>query len=359
MSSPEERNPKKETAATEFEVESEGVAEKGSESEEADSEVMKRSQELISLLDESSLDMDDKKKEAALEILVAPECVNSGRNEISSLLAGDGGIRKLLEILGDKSDEFLDVFNGLVKAHFTSSEITGTMLRELSAESGDVVGVDGSVALEDLNSLNLDTGRLKEIIAEVTEDSDMSLENGYFWNVMIPGEEEDYVVKINKYKEGGGYSYTEKQVADHKIIQDAVGSEYLPRQAVLKNGEGDLVVVQEKADLDNAVVVTEEVLRKMGKGEIDSRLREAFAKPENNDKVKRFLAGLERLRDEHDLLVDFLGRNVCMEVGESGDLKISILDYGCFEARKAYEVSEIIRAIDRYQETIDIVRGLL
>jgi len=175
--------------------------------------------------------------------------------------------------------------------------------------------------------------------------------------MFLVSEKHPYVMKTERFPDDEyKRKYIRKTLYEYPLIRDYLGKENLPRQTVLKSEkQGQLSVLQEKVDLKKMTCLRNGNIDAFIKGKYGQQIAEALKDENNKKKMADFIQGAEKLFDEQNLMIDFIGANLFAQVDEQGRLHLKLVDYGCFT--KKHERAS--NAIDGSQEFIDKLKQFI
>ena len=108
----------------------------------------------------------------------------------------------------------------------------------------------------------------------------------------------------------------------------------------------------------DVLIVTDKNIEDLISGEEGKELREALKDKENKDRLKKFIDNIEKLWEEHGLLIDLIGQNLFFYRDEQGKLGIKVIDYGCTEKKFVKDKSSK-QSVKQNLETIEGLKKLL
>ncbi len=207
-----------------------------------------------------------------------------------------------------------------------------------------------------LNSARLTESGLhvvKEIIKRIIEDEDGMVEQGAFWNTLIP-KQGKYVLKTER--EEARHSTVLEELGQYATVKEKFGEKFLLEQIVLEmEGSDKVAMLQERLDLSKVI--------QLSVGEIDKLLSEnnetldkIIKQTKNKSLLNEFINKMENLIECCGLYLDVLGENVYLKVDDSLEIKeIKIADYGCFK----YEDSDDYSHIESVKKFINDLKPLV
>jgi hypothetical protein len=280
-------------------------------------------------------------RERAMAILTSAEIVHYDRHRLADVLGFNLQDQVFVRrITTDK--EIGRRYGELMRAQLVTIEYKNRLLHpEIGlVESREVKACHETVNLADLNDpeiAGLGLDRIKGIIRRILNDPKSIATQGTFSNTLVP-EGVPYVLKTRKIMEDPGMEkYQWEALLHYPIVKNALGAEFLPRQAALAvPGEDGLHILQEKIDTEKMASFRARDLGSFlagdwsAAGDRGAAVRAALGNDENGKILARFIAGAEKLYRDHRLMIDVAGDNLFIGVKDQGELDIKLVDYGCF-----------------------------
>jgi|AntAceMinimDraft_18_1070375.scaffolds.fasta_scaffold35190_1 hypothetical protein len=296
-----------------------------------------RSEDMITSLESLGAKMSDESKTKAIELLSSPQIVHVDRRELIELLGIDKNDKELIQRLS-RDRAFFDKYGKLLREQLVGENQEMFLGADIKLAGGQEVQIDDETIdlaeLSDSEIASLGEDEIKHIIASILRDKESSAGQGMFWNVLVPKDLE-YVLKTErKLKDLKEIKYSRESLLRYPIIRDNIGKEFLPKQAVLQTGDSEqLHVLQEKMPLSEMTSVRNNNIDGLISGEYGQEIVEALKQDKNKKKLRAFVEGVEKLYEEHKLMIDTIGDNLFFSVSEDGELDIKLVDYGAFKQR--------------------------
>ncbi len=227
--------------------------------------------------------------------------------------------------------DLVNVFGKLLRMELADSQyaeiLADPTVDFAKAEKRDILGQ--AVDLEELSDaefVGLGVEKIKDVIRDMSDDKDGKVFQGNFSNVLV-SEKSPYVLKTMR--EMRDEQDTEKQQQSffsYAIFKEAFGEEFLPKQAILESkANGTIYVLQERQNFKKSQVLKNATVDELIGGE---RFKEILKIKENKEKLERFLLGIENIYESHNFVLDVLGDNIFIKMGDNGELDIKLIDYG-------------------------------
>lgn len=271
-------------------------------------------------------------KQELRKILTSPEVLNLDRNRNRELV---GITEENWHMLREQKQGGLgEILGKLLRFQLFDSECKH-MLSDPAVEfvvSGEISVLGLSVKMEELNDseiVGLGIDHIKKILSDLVNDQDGRVFQGTFLNVLV-SEKCPYVLKVVREMESVNDEENQKRsMMYYPIFRNAIGSEFFPKQAILKSQSSEKMhVLQERQDFSKMIPLKLSTLDEFIQGGQSGKFRRVFGKKENRDKMERFLSGVENLYEKHQFVLDILGSNVFLGIDGDDMLDIRLVDCG-------------------------------
>lgn len=312
--------------------------------------------ELLELMRTIGISLDAEQEREIFSILTSQELLETGRDRIGVIL-NPGGDAQLMKRIYPYRERVDALFYELFKRQLLTKEYEELLLAEGThlVSEGEIEDVLGrTIHLKELNDdamAALGEERLLHIVREALRDERSIARHGYFWNTLIP-ENVPYVMKTQR--QGEKRESVHEMLYYYPIIREALGTEFLLKQAVLQSGKtNEYYIIQEKIDRTIMEGFQGNIVEEFLASEHGTALKRALERSNNAMKFQRFLDGARRLLHDHGLMIDVQGENLYMGVDSQGELMIKLVDYGCIEKRwdnerrQIKENQRILSALER------------
>ncbi|NIM46912.1 MAG: hypothetical protein GTN40_02005 [Candidatus Aenigmarchaeota archaeon] len=239
------------------------------------------------------------------------------------------------EIGIDRKNLSEDQLKQLVKNNIV--DVYGEIIKKGFRETIKKVDIESyfspeNIAIRNEYRSNMDPNKASQHIKDVVKDQDSQFRQGYHWNVLI-SEKCPYVLKFIKHNDSALRS-AENHLQNYLIMKSVIGEEFFAKQTVIRLKESRRqVILQEKLN-------PKEWSSLSAYQEVFENLSNVAKQSENKAKLDRFLNGIQRLSNEHRLLVDALGDNIFYKINDEGNLNIKLIDYGCFDPKNPKNSSQ-------------------
>ncbi len=108
-------------------------------------------------------------------------------------------------------------------------------------------------------------------------------------------------------------------------------------------------ILQEKQNLQEMFALKIETVDDfISNVESNQLLRKSLEKQESRDKLEKFLSSVEKLYQQHGLVLDLLGDNLFVGNNEKSEFDIKLVDYGCFQMDEHNKWDDDIHALSEF-----------
>lgn len=314
---------------------------------------------LFNVFAEHGVDITAANRETLQDVFTSQKILHYDRREMAVLLglAGDESSDARAAIV--KDNRFGRAFNELLRRQLVSDE-TKSRFSESNLsilETADVRVGDSNERLEDISDPDFgDVHAVRELIARILDDTG-SAAQGMFWNVVVPNNM-DVVLKIQREAaDVEELEFSRNSLLQYPLIKRELGEQVLPKQVILTMDDGLLATVQEKVDSNRMLSVREQTISDIVSGDAGNEIRQALTDAENLNRLRVFIKGVERLLEQHHLMVDLVGDNLFMSVSATGVLEIKLPDYGCTEYHGGWDEQGEVERSKRVIEQLKTLVG--
>jgi len=305
-------------------------------------------------------------RDRLIGVLTSPELVDFDRSELVKMMGIDFKDKELTERLS-VNKELNGKFQRILRGQLVSSEyrellithdakLTGMEEYEKSGAS-KLVKYSGQ-EINDMEIVDFGMEKVKQMVRDILDDDESSAGQGVFWNVLV-SQKTPFVLKAERRMEDKRkLEYRERALFYYPVIRDTIGKRFLPKQAILKSESTNrFFVLQEKQDLEKMAVIKSSTIDKLIDGSYGREIMEALQTEENKQELREFVAGAEKLFQQHQLMIDVMGDNLFFQIAD-GKLIIKLVDYGCFENRWGNKQREVNEDMVKGQELIEKLKTL-
>jgi hypothetical protein len=294
--------------------------------------------DFISSLEALGVKLTADERAVAMEILTSPQIVHIEGKELYRILKIDKAGKTVVDRLSTERSFYQNYTRML--AEQLREEDKGTFSSEVKlAEVGELKVYEEAVSVSELSDremVDLGNEKIGAIVRDIVNAKGSKAGQGMFWNALVP-KEIPYVLKTQKKQnEPDRNTSRDQALLRYPVIRDAIGGEFLPKQAVIKTADSEqLHILQEKIPLDEMISI--------GNGNIDklidrndafgAEIKISLEEGRNKEILQRFVEGFERLTKERGLVIDTTSNNLFFKVKKNGELEIKLVDYGAFDTR--------------------------
>lgn len=324
-------------------------------------------EDFITSLESFGIIFPQKERSRLIDVLTSPKVVDFRGNELAKIMGIDFKDKKLMEKLYiDKNlnNKFQRIIRGqLVPSEYYKELLIAHDAKLAGKEEYEKSGANKMVKysgqeINDSEIVDFGMEKVKQIIRDILDDNESSVCQGVFWNVLI-SEKAPFVLKAERHIEDKRQlEYMKRSLFYYPVIRDTVGKRFLPRQAILKSKSTNrFFVLQEKQELDKMVVIRSSIIDKLIDGIYGREILEILQTEKSKQELRDFVAGAEKLFQQHQLMLDVMGDNLFFQIAD-GKLIIKMIDYGCLENRWGNRQREINADIAKGQELIEKLKTL-
>lgn len=324
-------------------------------------------EDFITSLESFGIIFPQKERSRLIDLLTSPKVVDFKGNELAKIMGIDFKDKKLMEKLYiDKNlnNKFQRIIRGqLVPSEYYRELLIAHNAKLAGKEDYEKSGASKMVKysgqeINDSEIVDFGMEKVKQIIRDILDDDESSAGQGVFWNVLV-SQKTPFVLKAERHMaDKRQLEYRERSLFYYPVIRDTIGKRFLPRQAIIKSkSTNNFFVLQEKQELDKMVVIRSSVIDKLIDGVYGREILEILQTEENKQELRDFVAGAEKLFQQHQLMLDLMGHNLFFQIID-GKLIIKLVDYGCLESKWANKHREVNEGMIKGQELIKKLKTL-
>lgn len=324
-------------------------------------------EDFITSLESFGIIFPQKERSRLIDLLTSPKVVDFKGNELAKIMGIDFKDKKLMEKLYiDKNlnNKFQRIIRGqLVPSEYYRELLIAHNAKLAGKEDYEKSGANKMVKysgqeINDSEIVDFGMEKVKQMIRDILDDDESSAGQGVFWNVLI-SKKAPFVLKAERHIEDKRkLEYRERSLFYYPVIRDTIGKSFLPRQAILRSESTNrFFVLQEKQDLEKMAVIKSSTIDKLIDGNYGREIMKALQREENKQELRDFVAGAEKLFQQHQLMLDVMGDNLFFQIAD-GKLIIKLVDYGCFENRWGNKQREVNEDMVKGQELIEKLKIL-
>jgi hypothetical protein len=300
-------------------------------------------EDLVNSLEDFGVHPPQEERGKLIELLTSPKLVDCDRGELVKLLGIDLSNKELVDRLS-VNKELDKKFQRVLRGQLVSTEYRELLLAmemEYAGKedyeksgAGEIVNYSG----EEINDPEIAGKRMqdvKQLVRDILTDEDSTAGQGVFWNVVV-SKKVPYVLKAEiKLEDEKKARYQRRSLLYYPVIRDTIGKEFLPRQVILKSEKEDrYFVLQERQELDKMIKIKKSTMDNILKGDYGPEIIQSLKIDKNRTALRKFIEGVDKLSQQHRLMIDILGDNLFFSVKDD-KLEIKLVDYGCFETKWA------------------------